>query len=531
MIRSEDLNRRVIPLQRRRVTETLPEFFLAEYPKFVTFLEKYYDFLDSSGQYSFNNKIEQLFATRDVDQTPDNLFDLLGKELGANLASTNIFEDKRYSIRRFGELYRNKGTAKGLEQFFRSFYQVEPSIEFPKEKVFNVGSSTIGIDGQFVLQDHRRFQTLSIAYKTPLDISTWRELYLKYAHPAGFHLAADVSLIGIGSANFQTPQVEFDSDAGVITFEETASLTATIPFNQLTTLNTDSDGIVYRANPNENVEKYEDLTLVALDSIYENLAQIFTPNSFKFSSGHKLAFDVASENIAFSNTNGTNDGPGSTTPNAGLPTLRLVGTIAEWNTGDNYNFEDYWSTVDRVGTPPNTGTMSGTSSDGYIDSGETIIVTGSNNFIAADSGEGYNRNYTTKYTVDLSDVTKITYWTNNGGGGWGNNAQSNEDLVLSFGKTLDADGTVLDASTLNTVLGGTAGLNTWNKHTITITGIADSNVYLQFTQTGTQFGDVKDNWAFTSIYVDSSYDSAAPDFSLTFETMDQEMYDSYGKAF
>lgn len=293
MIRSEDLNRRVIPLQRRRVTETLPEFFLAEYPKFVTFLEKYYDFLDSSGQYSFNNKIEQLFATRDVDQTPDNLFDLLGKELGANLASTNIFEDKRYSIRRFGELYRNKGTAKGLEQFFRSFYQVEPSIEFPKEKVFNVGSSTVGVDGQFVLQDHRRFQTLSIAYKTPLDISTWKELYLKYAHPAGFHLAADVSLVGIGTATFQTPQVLLDSDAGVITLEETAAVATSIPFTQFTTLQTDSDGIAYRANIQETIDKYEDQSLIALDSIYDNIAQIFTPNSFKFDDSNASADSAA----------------------------------------------------------------------------------------------------------------------------------------------------------------------------------------------------------------------------------------------
>ena len=293
MIRSEDLNRRVIPLQRRRVSEALPEFFVSEYPKFVSFLETYYDFLDSSGQYSFNNKIEQLFATRDVDQTPDNLFDFLGKELGANLASTNIFEDKRYSIRRFGELYRNKGTSKGLEQFFRSFYQVEPTIEYPKEKVFNIGASTIGVDGQAVIQDHRRFQTLSIAYKTPLDISTWRELYLKYAHPAGFHFAADVEIEGTGLASFTAPDVQLDSDAGVVSFEQSAAIVTSIPFTQFTTLNTDSDGIVYRANPNEIVEKYEDFTLVALDSIYDNIAQIFTPNSFKFDDSNVSADSAA----------------------------------------------------------------------------------------------------------------------------------------------------------------------------------------------------------------------------------------------
>ena len=288
-----------------------------------------------------------------------------------------------------------------------------------------------------------------------------------------------------------------------------------------------TDG-VFRISLTDNIAAYQDISAARLSDFYQTLEEITSPNSFTFDiNRRRRVFDVGSDDISFSNTNGTNDGPGSTTPNAGLPTLRLVGTIAEWNAGDDSNFEDFWSTVDRVGTPPTTGSMSVTSSDGYIDSNEIIMVTGSNNVVAPDSAEGYNRNYTTKYTVDLSDVTRLIYWTNKGAGGWGNDPQSNEHLVLSFGKTLDTDGTILNPSTLNTVDAGTAVSNQWEKNTITITGVADSDVYLQFNQTGTQFGDVKDNWAFTSIYVDSSYDSAGPDISLITETMDNDMFTRY----
>ena len=289
----QDLNRRNIPLQISQIKETLPEFFRSEYPQFITFLEKYYEFLDSDGRYSFGTQIHQLFSTRDVDQTPDELFDLLGKELGSNLSSTNIFEDKRYSIRRFGELYRNKGTEKGLEQFFRSFFNVEPTISYPKDDVFTIGSSKIGPDDLKVIQDYERFQTLSILYKVPLGINTWRELYEKYAHPAGFYFAVDVELVGTGIGTFTAPLSIEDSATGPV-ITETALISPVTPFQQLTVLVTDeSTGIVYRSNPLETIEKYEDINIDTLDSFYDNVAQIFTPNSFKFDDSNASADSAA----------------------------------------------------------------------------------------------------------------------------------------------------------------------------------------------------------------------------------------------
>jgi hypothetical protein len=67
----QDLNRRPIALQKSKIKEILPEYFVAEFPTFITFLEKYYEFLDSDGTHSFDTQIQQLFSTRDIDQTPN----------------------------------------------------------------------------------------------------------------------------------------------------------------------------------------------------------------------------------------------------------------------------------------------------------------------------------------------------------------------------------------------------------------------------------------------------------------------------
>jgi len=279
----EDLNRRDIPLQRRRIKEVLPEYFVEEHPTFITFLEKYYDFLDSDGTYSFNTQIEQLFSTRDVDQTPQALLDILGKELGQGISSVSNFTDPRYSIRRFGDLYRTKGTPVSAEQFFRSFFQVEPTIEYPKENLFTVGSSTIGVQDGKILQDHARNQIYSILYKIPLGLETWSELYKRFVHPAGYYFSVDVLLEGEVDLALRTmPTVLFDSAVGPSLIDE-ASATIAPSFQQFTTLEADADtGIIRRVNPEETVEKYGDYVIDSLNEFFINMATMFTPNSFKF---------------------------------------------------------------------------------------------------------------------------------------------------------------------------------------------------------------------------------------------------------
>lgn len=278
-----DLNRRLLPLQKSKVREILPEYFVEDYPTFVTFLEKYYKFLDSDGTYAFDTQIHELFSTRDIDQTPESLLDLLGKEFGQNISSLSAFSDARYSIRRFGDLYRTKGTPVSADQFFRSFFQVEPQIQYPKENLFTIGSSEIGYENGKVIQDYARNQIYSILYKVPLGLSTWSELYKQFVHPAGYYFSVDVLLEGEDDLNLRTmPTVLFDSAVGPSLIADALSTPAPT-FEQFTTLQADADtGIIYRGNPEEKISKYGDYAIDSLNELFDNFAQMFTPNSFKF---------------------------------------------------------------------------------------------------------------------------------------------------------------------------------------------------------------------------------------------------------
>jgi len=282
-IQLKDFNRRNIPLQKSKVREILPEYFAADYPNFITFLEKYYEFLDSDGTYAFDTQIHKLFSTRDIDQTPESLLDYIGQELGSGVSTVGSFEDARYALRRFGEFFRTKGTLVSAETFFRLLFQIEPEIQYPKENLFTVGSSQIGYENGKVILDYARNQIFSILYKVPLGINVWSELYKTFVHPAGYYFSADVLIEDEVDLSLRTmPTVLFDSAVGPTLIDEASQVSGT-SFEQFTTLQADAvTGIIHRAAQEETVSKYADLQLDSLDTMFDNLAQMFTPNSFKF---------------------------------------------------------------------------------------------------------------------------------------------------------------------------------------------------------------------------------------------------------
>jgi len=74
-----------------------------------------------------------------------------------------------------------------------------------------------------------------------------------------------------------------DSAAGLTSLVQEGATAFSTSFEQFTTLQTDElTGVVFRNNPDETIATYQDLTIDALDSIYDNIRNILTPNSFKF---------------------------------------------------------------------------------------------------------------------------------------------------------------------------------------------------------------------------------------------------------
>ncbi len=266
----------------RKVSEALPEYFGGDYPKFITFLEKYYQFLDSDGTHSFGKDVKQSFDLRDVHAT-QQLNNLIS-EIASGLPNGDAFTDPRYSATRLAELQRNKGTRFAVEEFFRLFFQEAVEVEFPKKDIFTVGSSKIGPDSLKIIQNGQLYQVFSVLIKTALSTNTWEELYKKFMHPAGFFIGTRIvsdteADAGIGLM----PLAILDSSAGPTVTSE-AVITLLSPFTQMTAL-LDSDGNGtndFRVGLDQLVSVYQTLTATQLDKFYGSINTLIGVNSFKF---------------------------------------------------------------------------------------------------------------------------------------------------------------------------------------------------------------------------------------------------------
>ena len=190
-----DKKRRHINLRDAKVESVLPEHFSDSYPKFISLLEKYYDFMDSDHS---TELLSHLFAARDVNETDITLLSYIEDELLLGEAYFEGFgetESQKRAAANFSNiLFRSKGTKFAIEWFFRSFYGLDSEVTYTKENIFNIGetSSRIGPESLRYITDDKLYQTFALLVRAGIPISKWRETFKLFAHPAGMYLGAEV---------------------------------------------------------------------------------------------------------------------------------------------------------------------------------------------------------------------------------------------------------------------------------------------------------------------------------------------------
>ena len=157
----------------RKIDEILPNHIIEDYPNLTKFIENYYQFLDSDGVQSFETDIHDILSLRDLSESPTKYLDNLAYELGSQLENTGKFDDDRFSLKRLAYLYREKGTIKGVEEFFKLFFQTKVEVEFPKKDIFIVGEDEIGPDFENFIQDYKLYQNYSLLLKVGLSLSQY----------------------------------------------------------------------------------------------------------------------------------------------------------------------------------------------------------------------------------------------------------------------------------------------------------------------------------------------------------------------
>lgn len=192
------------------VDEVLPEHFREDYPKLITFLDGYFEHLDSAD--NFGGIIQELQTVRDIEDTKLEYLDNLFGELALGV-SQGQFTVPREAIRNFGNFFRVKGTQYSVHGFFRAFFNEEIELIFPKDRLFIVGESTIGQEQAKRLQDGALNQFLSILIRSSIPLVQWEELYRNFVHPSGMFLGAEVVIEGLPQVEVNTAESVFDKNA------------------------------------------------------------------------------------------------------------------------------------------------------------------------------------------------------------------------------------------------------------------------------------------------------------------------------
>ena len=230
-----DIGRRELSLTGSLVSDVLPDYFKEDNPTIVTFLEKYYNTLDSDHDFStagkqvfsqrqyvangsgtdsavglvpyiwdsdrnFGYQLQNLPLLRDIQQTDNENLTFIEDEL---LLGQNFIEGTLdpYSIRTGSELSNNfsrsKGTKFGIERFFNLFHPdvVDPEIVYGKDLVMKVGDE-IGPESGKYITDDKIYQFWGLLIRIGKSTNEWMDLYKLFAHPAGMYVAGEVVIEG-----------------------------------------------------------------------------------------------------------------------------------------------------------------------------------------------------------------------------------------------------------------------------------------------------------------------------------------------
>jgi len=260
---------------RSQVTQVLPEFFQTEYPRLITFLEKYYEYTGEDGSVSYDEQIHNLFGIRNISNAELNTLDLLIGEISEGLETSSFYQNPRLMTRLLSNFYRNKGTQLSVEQFFKAFFNEDVEVSYPKKDIFILndkpGGSLIGPQSLKYVQDNKKYQIFSILLKTGLSLDQYEKLYKKMIHPAGFYLGVEVETNGVSvlgiAAGDPTDPLEPPNYPIAVSGNE-VSLQPTTEFALLTMEETDASDIGLIISSAHTLYEYRDITLQQIQDVF-----------------------------------------------------------------------------------------------------------------------------------------------------------------------------------------------------------------------------------------------------------------------
>lgn len=196
------------------ISNQVPDYIRAEFPQFVLFLEKYYEFLDQDGE--ANNVLLNASSFSDVNNTLDAFIPSFREQYLQMFPKDSLITDRRL-IKFIREFYEAKGSEESILFIFRTFFNEHVDIFYPSNYVLTPS------DGIWLNREKMRITTDDTISLNPFDLAGKRAKI--YSH------------INIGSvATFETHNIIVD--------EVTRLAYSTVPTYELYVKHEENDVIV-----------------------------------------------------------------------------------------------------------------------------------------------------------------------------------------------------------------------------------------------------------------------------------------------
>lgn len=144
------------------ISNQVPDYIRAEFPQFVLFLEKYYEFLDRDGE--ANNVLLNANSFSDVNKTLDTFIPSFREQYLQMFPKDSLITDRRL-IKFIREFYEAKGSEESILFIFRTFFNEHVDIIYPSTYVLKPS------DGIWLNREKMRITTDDTISLNPFDLA------------------------------------------------------------------------------------------------------------------------------------------------------------------------------------------------------------------------------------------------------------------------------------------------------------------------------------------------------------------------
>jgi hypothetical protein len=184
---------------------TLPEFVQNDYDKFVTFIEKYYEFMDSEGNPS-NLLLNKDY--HDIDELNDAELNKRALELAHHFPQI-LQADRKSLLKKIKNIYESKGSERSIKAYFKLLYNEDVEVYYPSKNILRASDgvwieetsvrATSGFNEYEVLNlngklaDIKYYETVgSVTFLRNIEVTIPRVEKLTYTSPQAYEVVVEL---------------------------------------------------------------------------------------------------------------------------------------------------------------------------------------------------------------------------------------------------------------------------------------------------------------------------------------------------